>query len=246
MAFCPDPWEPPELPRPTEPPETPDFPWLTPSSSFLGFPIDRDSSKSAWPNFKIIKIIQSDKLCIDKTNFNLLGILAGMPALIGLGIKSICSQFVSLSRTLHLRSPSLYQVLILASGIVISASGMVEILADFLEILSDILINLSYYAAFRSQLDWRLNLYHRDFTRNYLRVKLKYTGNGSWFGVCADFPGKFLARQNLRICSVWIFPLFELSTKSYDLLKLSILAYLQIDALAMFVYYHLAIFGCFE
>ena len=153
LPFCPDPWEPPDFPRPTGPSfrdpdwdlrEPPDFPWLTASSSFLGFPMDRDPSESAWPNFKIIKIIQSDKLCIDKTNFNLLGILAGMPALIGLGIKSICSQFVSLSRTRHLRSPSLYQVLILASGIVISASGMVEILADFLEILSDILINLSY------------------------------------------------------------------------------------------------------
>ena len=118
--------------------------------------MDRDSSKFAWPNFKIIKIIQSDQLFIDKTNFNLLGISEvgpGMPALIGLGIKSICSQFVSLSRTLHLRSPSLYQVLILASGIVISASGMVEILADFLEILSDILINLGDYAALRLQLD---------------------------------------------------------------------------------------------
>ena len=121
--------------------------------------MDRDSSGPAWPNFKIIKIIQSDKLIIDKTsktNFNLLGISKegpGMPALIGLGIKSICSQFVSLSRTLHLRSPSLYQVLILASGIVISASGMVEILADFLEILSDILINLGDYAALRLQLD---------------------------------------------------------------------------------------------
>ena len=118
-----------------------------------------------------------------------------MPALIGLGIKSICSQFVSLSRTLHLRSPSLYQVLILASGIVISASGMVEILADFLEILSDILINLDYWAALRSQLDWRLNFHHGNFTRKILSVKLKYTGNGNWFGVCAHFPGKILARQ---------------------------------------------------
>ena len=73
--FCPDPWGSPDFPRPTEPSfnvpdwdlrETPDFPWLTPSSSFLEFLMDRDSSESAWPNFKIIKIIQSDKLCIVK------------------------------------------------------------------------------------------------------------------------------------------------------------------------------------
>ena len=113
---------------------------------------------------------------------------------------------------------------------------MVEILADFLEILSDILINLAYdWAALHSQLDWRLNLHHSDFTKNFLRVKLKYTGNGSWFGVCADFPGKILARQfRSDEFVVWIFALFELSTKSYDLLKLSILACLQIDALTVF------------
>ena len=62
-SFCPGPWEPPDFSRPTGPSfslpdwdlrEPLDFPWLTASSSFLGFPMDRDSSDPAWPNLKII------------------------------------------------------------------------------------------------------------------------------------------------------------------------------------------------
>ena len=67
----------------------------------------------------------------------------------------------------------------------VSASGMIEILADL--ILSDIL-RLGIYRIKQST-----KLHHRDFTRNFMRVWLKYTGNGSGFGVRADsdfFPEK--------------------------------------------------------
>ena len=71
---------------------------------------------------------------------------------------------------------------------------MVEILADLLKILSDIL-SIRIYRTKQAAIDGNSTKFaQQGFDEKFLtRVKWKYTGNGSEFGVCADsgfFPEK--------------------------------------------------------